>query len=367
MTATRVEFLRRTTQLLSRYGIETRGIAPVPAEERLETRWYQCFLFVFSVELQVNTCIFSTGTAGPVFFALGVRDSIILIVMVDLVKWLSPRLCSFPAFSYVDAIIPAILSVFSSEGCLILNCIIGGQMIASLSSELDDTLGIVIIGIISLVVTFCGYRVIHWYESIAWIPNGIAFITMLGYAGFDNSSSVGGLLYSVLLPTGAFGKILTILIALSIPSCCAPIMYTFSNSFMAVATWFAAGILMPVVVVGAKRFYTTSVDILNIIGYWSSAIILTEHDQYPITTWASYALLPSSIPAVVAFMCACGALVLFMSQAGYVGPVARKGSGDVSVFVGFVVRDVAYASSRSFEKMWYKKKILLDREIFTAP
>ncbi|KAG1815189.1 permease for cytosine/purines, uracil, thiamine, allantoin-domain-containing protein [Suillus subaureus] len=466
-------FFRRTTQLLSRYGIETHGIAPVPAEERLETRWYQMFFVWFSANMNILT--FSTGTAGPAYFSLGVHDSLIIIVIVDL------AVCLLPAFfavfgpklgtramvqarfswGYFGAIIPTVLNVFSMQGFLILNCIVGGQTLASLSSRLNDTLGIVIIGIITLVVTFCGYRIIHWYESIAWIPNVVAFITMLGVGypqlrdnqsapvseatvaevisfasilassvlswctmtpdygvyhspaassariflytylafftasvtahtlgaafaaaapnvpawneGFSDSSSVGGLLYSVLLPTGAFGKILTALVALSIPSACAPTMYTFSNSLMAVAPWFAAvprwvyiliseGILIPVAIVGAKKFYTTFVDILNIIGYWSSvfaAIILTEHvlfrrasfseDQYPITTWASYTLLPSGIPAVVAFACACGALVPFMSQAWYVGPVARHGSGDVGVFVGFVVGAITYALARGFE------------------
>lgn len=472
-------FLRRTTQLLSRYGIETHGIAPVPAEERLETRWYQMFFVWFSANMNILT--FSTGTVGPAFFSLGVNDSLIVIIIVDLV------VCLLPAFfavfgpklgtramvqarfswGYFGAIIPTVLNVFSMQGFLILNCIVGGQTLASLSSHLDDTLGIVIIGIISLVVTFCGYRIIHWYESIAWIPNVIAFITMLGVGypqlrdnqsapvsqataaevisfasilassilswcpmtpdygvyhspaassariflytylaffaasvtahslgaafaaaapnvpawngGFNNSSSVGGLLYSVLLPTGAFGKLLTALVALSIPSACAPTMYTFSTSFMAVAPWFAAvprwvyiliseGVLIPVAIVGAKKFYTTFVDILNIIGYWSSvfsAIILTEHvlfrrasfseDQYPITTWASHTLLPSGIPAVVAFVCACGALVPFMSQAWYAGPVARHGSGDVGVYVGFVVGAITYALARSFEKTLYKR------------
>ncbi|KAG1729730.1 cytosine-purine permease [Suillus lakei] len=474
-----IGFLRRTTQLLSRYGIETHGIAPVPAEERLETRWYQLFFVWFSS--CTNILAFSTGTAGPAFFSLGVRDSTTIIVIVDLVCCLLPaffavfgpklgmRAMVQARFSwgYFGAIIPAVLNIFSLEGFLVLNCIIGGQTIASLSSHLDDTLGIVIIGIISLVVTFCGYRVIHWFESVAWIPNVIAFITMLAVAypqlrenlsvpaspatpanvisfasfvasniigwcpmipdygvyhspdassarifiytylgffvsnvtsqalgaafaaaapsvpawnaGFDDSSSAGGLLHSILLPTGAFGKIVTALVALSMSSACAPTMYTFSNSFMAIATWFAAvprwvyvliseGILIPVAIIGAKKFYATFVDILNIVGYWSSgfsAIILIEHvlfrrasfseDRYPITTWASYTLLPSGIPAVVAFVCACGALVPFMSQAWYVGPVARQGSGDVGIFVGFVVGTIVYAFARGFEKMWYKK------------
>ncbi|KAG2132701.1 permease for cytosine/purines, uracil, thiamine, allantoin-domain-containing protein [Suillus bovinus] len=455
------------------------SIAPIPAEERLETRWYQMFFVWFSSNMNILT--FSTGTVGPAFFSLGVNESFIIIVVVDLV------VCLVPAFSavfgpklgtrsmvqarfswgYFGAIIPAVLNVFSLEGFLILNCIIGGQTLASLSSHLNDTLGIVIIGIITLVVTFCGYRIIHWYESIAWIPNVIAFIAILGVGypqlrdnqsapvsevniaavlsfssvlvasilswctmtadygiyhspaassariflytylaflipsvtahtlgaafaaaapnvpawneGFNNSSSIGGLLYSVLLPTGAFGKLLTALVALSIPSACAPTMYSFSTSFMAIAPWFAAvprwvyifvseGVLIPVAIVGAEKFYTTFVDILNVIGYWSSvfsAIIITEHvlfrrasfseDEYPIATWASRTLLPSSIPAVVAFVCGCGALVPFMSQAWYVGPVAKRGSGDVGMYVGFVVGAITYALARGFEKLWYKK------------
>ncbi|KAG1795859.1 hypothetical protein EV424DRAFT_590691 [Suillus variegatus] len=428
----------------------------VPADERLDTRWYQLFFIWFSPCM--NILGFSSGAAGPAFFSLGVRDSIAIIVTVDL--GLHNVVALFSGQSLA-------CELWYKQGFLILNCIIGGQTIASLSSQLDDTLGIVILGIISLVVTFCGYRVIHWYESVAWIPNVIAFIAMLavGYpqlrenlsapvppatpanvmsfasflasniigwcpmipdygvyhspdassarifiytylgffvsnvtgqvlgaafaaaapsvpawnAGFDNSSSVGGLLHSVLLPTGVFGNILTALVALSISSACALPIYTLSNSFMAISTWFAAvprwvyillseGILIPVAIIGAKRFYTTFVDILNIIGYWSSifsAIILTEHmlfrrasfseDQYPITIWASYALLPSGIPAVVAFVCACGALVPFMSQAWYVGPVARQGSGDVGVFVGFVVGVITYALARRFEQMLHKK------------
>ncbi|KAG1868516.1 hypothetical protein F4604DRAFT_1927399 [Suillus subluteus] len=328
-----IGFLRRTTQLLSRYGIETHGIVPVPVEERLETRWYQLFFVWFSSCMNLlsygfstvlipaqfsnppNTCRFSTGTTGPAFFSMGVRDCLAIIIVVNLVCCLLPgfsavfgpklgmRAMVQARFSwgYFGAIIPAVLNAFSLEGFLILKCIIGGQTIASLSSQLNDTLGIVILCIISLIVTFCGYRVIHWYESVAWIPNVIAFIAMLavGYpqlrenlsapvppatpanvisfapdassarifiytylgffvsnvtgqalgaafaaaapsvpawnAGFDDSSSVGGLLHSVLLPTGAFGKILTALVALSISSACAPTMYTFSNSFMAIA------------------------------------------------------------------------------------------------------------------------------------
>lgn len=49
--------------------------------------------------------------------------------------------------------LPAALNVFSLQGFLILNCIIGGQTLASVSDHLNDTLGIVIIGLISLAVS----------------------------------------------------------------------------------------------------------------------------------------------------------------------------------------------------------------------
>lgn len=179
-------FLRRTTQLLSRYGIETHGIAPVPAEERLETRWYQMFFVWFSANMNILT--FSTGTVGPAFFSLGVNDSLIVIVIVDLV------VCLLPAFfavfgpklgtramvqarfswGYFGAIIPTVLNVFSMQGFLILNCIVGGQTLASLSSHLDDTLGIVIIGIISLVVRqirWCCIKTSSFTGHILWIPH----------------------------------------------------------------------------------------------------------------------------------------------------------------------------------------------------
>lgn len=49
--------------------------------------------------------------------------------------------------------LPAALNVFSMQGFLILNCTIGGQTLASVSSHLNDTLGIVIIGLISMAVS----------------------------------------------------------------------------------------------------------------------------------------------------------------------------------------------------------------------
>lgn len=47
--------------------------------------------------------------------------------------------------------------------------------------------------------------------------------------GFDNGNNVGGLLAAILSPVGGFGKFLIVIIALSVPSACAPTMYTFGT------------------------------------------------------------------------------------------------------------------------------------------
>ena len=57
-------------------------------------------------------------------------------------------------YRYYAASLPSILNVFSSQSFLILNAIIGGQALAAVSNKLDDTLGIVIIGLVSFIVGF---------------------------------------------------------------------------------------------------------------------------------------------------------------------------------------------------------------------
>ena len=52
--------------------------------------------------------------------------------------------------------------------------------------------------------------------------------------GYRNGTSVGGLLHAVLSPLGTFGDILTVLVALMIPSACCLSMYSCGTSFMTV-------------------------------------------------------------------------------------------------------------------------------------
>ncbi|KAI0044301.1 hypothetical protein FA95DRAFT_1497272 [Auriscalpium vulgare] len=474
---------QRFSQLLRRWGVETHGIAPIPLEDRTDKRLYQMFFAWLSVNL--NVLPMSTGSAGPAFFSLGLKDSLIIILFVDLVT------CAVPAFFGVfgpklgtramvqarfswglyGAMIPSLLNVFSLMGFLILNTIVGGQTLASVSTHLNDTVGIVIIAVISLVVSFMGYRILHLYESFAWFPNFVAFITMLGagakhvvnlptppptpsavlsfasivfssvlswctmtpdygvyhapapswrifiyvYLGFfiatlpghmlgavfaagapavpawqaglgDNGSNIGGLIGSVLGMAGGFGKFMTVVIALTIPSAVAPTMYSFGTSFMAVTPFLAkipryvyavisTAILIPIAIVGAVKFYNTLIDILSIIGYWSSsfaAIVLVEHAVIRRGRWATYATadwatarrLPLGLAAVLAF---CGSIALIvpsMDQVWYAGPIAKSGTGDIAMFTGFASAALLYVPLRLLERWWEGRLGWLEREAY---
>ncbi|KAG6865557.1 hypothetical protein C0991_001561 [Blastosporella zonata] len=118
-------------------------------------------------------------------------------------------------------------------------------------------------------------------------------------------------------------------------------------------------ILIPVALVGAKRFYGTIVNILSIIGYWSTAfaaIVIAEHlifrkrdfRRYNVEDWDKPEKLPSGIAAILAFAGAIGIIVPCMSQVWYVGPIARS-SGDIGILTGFVVAGGLYSLLRFLE------------------
>ncbi|TFY57626.1 hypothetical protein EVJ58_g6912 [Rhodofomes roseus] len=379
------------------------------------------------------------------------------------------------SWGYYGALIPSTLVTVTLQGYLILNTIVGGQTLGSVSAHLNASLGIVIIALVTLAVVFSGSRVLHWYARLCtieprhahndpdryntfiWIPNLVAFITMLGVsgkylvesplsnptpvgasnimtfgatlaasvvnwspltpdqgvyhdhtasalriwtytysglllssmpahmlgaaftagaafnpswkAGLGNGNDIGGLIAAVLEPAGGFGKFLVVLLALTTPSQCAPSMYTACNSFMTLAPTFAriprfflaiasTAIIIPVAIVGSNTFYSIFSDILGFIGYWLApyvAVVLVEHVLYRRMRWSCYDVfeawddpkhpnLAPSYCSVITFVVSVGFIVVCMDKAWWVGPIARAGTGDVGMLLGFILGIVVYAA-----------------------
>ncbi|KAF9236040.1 permease for cytosine/purines, uracil, thiamine, allantoin-domain-containing protein [Melanogaster broomeanus] len=181
---------------LLRWGVEDRGTVPVPYDDRTDTQFYKIFFVWFSMNF--NILSFSTGTLGPIVFGLGLRDSCLVILFFNLLA------CALPAylntwgprtgmrqmiqsrysFGYYGIIPAAILNLIGLCGFNILNCILGGQALASVSNDnMSWTVGIVIIALLSLFISFMGYKVLNWYERVAWFPVLIAFLVALGVGG----------------------------------------------------------------------------------------------------------------------------------------------------------------------------------------
>ncbi|PFH47937.1 hypothetical protein AMATHDRAFT_76967 [Amanita thiersii Skay4041] len=187
-------------KLLS-WGVESRGIIPVPIEERTDRTVSKIFFIWFSANF--NILSFSAGTLGPVIFGLGLRDTCLCILFFDLLCFAFPSyftvwgpklgmrqmIASRYSFGFYGIIIPCILNLIGMCGFCILNCILGGQTLAATADgDLSWAVGIVIIAVISLLVSFCGLSILNWYERLAWIPVFITFVVALGVGGKHLSS-----------------------------------------------------------------------------------------------------------------------------------------------------------------------------------
>lgn len=98
---------------------------------------------------------------------------------------------------------------------------------------------------------------------------------------------------------------------------------------------------------------------LGIIGYWTTAfaaIVIVEHlvfrkrdlQKYNTDHWDNPRKLPSGVAAVFAFFGAIGVVIPCMSQAWYVGPIAKH-TGDIGIIVGFFVATGLYSLLRYME------------------
>lgn len=64
-----------------------------------------------------------------------------------------------------------------------VNVIVGAQFLYAIGHKMPDYAGIILLSILTLTVTFFGYRVIHVYEKVSWVAPLIAFLTIAGTLG----------------------------------------------------------------------------------------------------------------------------------------------------------------------------------------
>lgn len=89
------------------------------------------------------------------------------------------------SFGYYLVSVPVLLNLATLTGFCVIDGVVGGQTLSAVTDggNLTPTVGIVIIAVLALLVSFCGFKVLHYYERYAWIPALIAIIVAVGCGG----------------------------------------------------------------------------------------------------------------------------------------------------------------------------------------
>ncbi len=120
---------------------------------------------------------------------------------------------------YIVAI-PVLFNMATLTGFCVIMVVIGGQCLSAVSSgNLSPAVGIVIMSVLSLVISFCGLRILHIYELVSWAPALLCIViatgcggshlseqTVVAYSGARPIVSFAMVVASYLLPWGAIAS-----------------------------------------------------------------------------------------------------------------------------------------------------------------
>ncbi|CAE7213747.1 unnamed protein product [Rhizoctonia solani] len=179
----------RFIKCLRTWGVESRGIYPVPVEHRTDPQFSKSFFVWLSSNL--NILSFSEGTVGVLVYGLTFRQVAGVIVGFNLLSALPPAYFSTfgpklglrqmvqarYSFGWFGVIVPGVFNLLSMMGYNILNAILAGQ-----------TLSVVSGGKMSWSISFFGYRILNWYERVAWAPVLLVYLVVLGVGGKNLTS-----------------------------------------------------------------------------------------------------------------------------------------------------------------------------------
>ncbi|KAF4462304.1 Purine-cytosine permease FCY2 [Fusarium albosuccineum] len=176
--------------------VEEKGIQPIPIEERTVTRFYNIFTCWCSINSNILGITF--GMLGPLVYGLSLRDSSLVILFFCMFSTVAPAYLATLgpktgmrqmiqarySFGRYLVSIPVLLNLATLTGFIVIIYVVGGQCLSAVSGgHLTPDVGIVIIGLLSLFISFCGFKVLHYYETYAFIPAIIAITIATGCGG----------------------------------------------------------------------------------------------------------------------------------------------------------------------------------------
>ncbi|ODQ78511.1 hypothetical protein BABINDRAFT_162716 [Babjeviella inositovora NRRL Y-12698] len=171
---------------------ETRGVERVPDSERTSASIYEVASMWFSANLVIAT--FALGALAGGVFKLNFWTAVLANIFFTILGALPVALFSVfgPKFGLRQMILSRYLAGnYGSRIFAFLNCISGigwGAVNTMVSAQLLHIVnngalppwaGCLIIILLTITVTFFGYKVIHIYEKYSWIPNAFCFVVII--------------------------------------------------------------------------------------------------------------------------------------------------------------------------------------------
>jgi nucleobase:cation symporter-1, NCS1 family len=171
----------------SRFAVESHGIDYIPPSDR-HGRPVSLLPFWFAGNVQIT--LVAIGAIAPVL-GLNLAWSLISLVVGNVVGALfmayhsaqGPRLGlpqmiqSRAQFGFLGAIVPLIVAVLMYMAFFITSAILGGEALAGLI-HVSNTLGIVLVSIVTIVLTWAGYDIFHSLARPISIASGIMFVAL---------------------------------------------------------------------------------------------------------------------------------------------------------------------------------------------
>ncbi|USW51682.1 Putative purine-cytosine permease [Septoria linicola] len=191
--------LRRLEATLDRkLGIESEAIDRKLPEDRKPQPWHaQLNMALIWASGTMNISCFATGFLGWEF-GLSLKQSILIVIFASLLGGAVSGFCatmgaptglrqiSISRFSfgwYPNKLVAA-LNTIQQLGWSAVGCITGGLALTAVSDgNVSIVVGIIIIAVCSLAISFIGLRAILVYEKYAWLVYFIIFMIIFGQTG----------------------------------------------------------------------------------------------------------------------------------------------------------------------------------------
>ncbi|KAJ5166833.1 uncharacterized protein N7482_005614 [Penicillium canariense] len=154
-------------------SVESRGIQPVPLEERepvTSSTSLHMMLMWFSMSLATNNII--VGSMGTLVLGLSFQDAAICAIVARYFM------------GYYPSKVCTLLNIFTNLGYAMVNSVVGGQILSKVSGgHISVLVGIVVVALSSWAMAMFGMRIFQIYERFAWLPQLMVLCVMLGSAG----------------------------------------------------------------------------------------------------------------------------------------------------------------------------------------